>query len=139
MLHVSCLSVACVSVWSWIALKFALQDLKTALIAMLQVYTHCLYGTVWYTISVCVLLLAHPCVRLAVGLYHPKVFEFTSPWSLDITRQFHAFMLFFLSAQRGSPLPGTPQTLHLACSRSAPMTAKRSCMVVQPADLVRSR
>ena len=37
-------------------LQFALQDLKTALIAMLQVYTHWLYGTVWYTTSVCVCL-----------------------------------------------------------------------------------
>ena len=57
---VSCLCAVCVSVWSWLvlqfALQFALQDLKIALIAMLQVYTHCLYGTVWYTTSasVCV-------------------------------------------------------------------------------------
>ena len=35
--------VACVGVWSWSALQFALQDLKIALIAMLQVCTHCLY------------------------------------------------------------------------------------------------
>ena len=46
LLHLSCLCVACVGVWSWPALQFALQDLKTALIAMPQVYTHCLYGTV---------------------------------------------------------------------------------------------
>ena len=44
----------CACVWSWLALQFALQDLKTALIAMLQVYTQCLYGTVWYTANVCV-------------------------------------------------------------------------------------
>ena len=30
-LNVSCLCVACVSVWSWSALQFALQDLKIAL------------------------------------------------------------------------------------------------------------
>ena len=40
-----------VSVWSWFALQFALQDLETALIAtLLRVYTHRLYGTVWYTV-----------------------------------------------------------------------------------------
>ena len=71
--------------------------------AMLQVYTHCFYSTVWYTTSVCVLLLAHPCVRSAVGLYHSKVFKFTSPLSVGITKHFHAFMLFFLAARRGSP------------------------------------
>ena len=53
-LHVSYLCVVCVSFWSWLALQFALQDLKTALIAMLQVCTHCLYGTVWYTTTVCI-------------------------------------------------------------------------------------
>ena len=51
--QLSCRCVACVSVWSWLALQFALQDLKTALIAMLQVHTHCLYGTAWYTTTLC--------------------------------------------------------------------------------------
>ena len=59
LLHVSCLCVACVSVWSWLALQFALQDLKTALIAMHQVYTCRLYGAVWYTASVCVCVCAY--------------------------------------------------------------------------------
>ena len=61
LLHVSCLCVACVAVWSRVALQFALQDLKTALIAMLQVYTHCLYGTVCLCVSVCVCVCV--CVR----------------------------------------------------------------------------
>ena len=60
--------VACVSVWSWLALQFALQDLKTALIAMLQVYTHWLYGTVWYTTSVCVCVCVCVCVLLVAAV-----------------------------------------------------------------------
>ena len=59
LLHVSCLCVAYVSVWSWLAMQ--LHDLKAALIALLQVYTHCLYSTVWYTTSVC--LFVRVCVR----------------------------------------------------------------------------
>ena len=66
LLHVSCLCVACVSVWSWLALQFALQDLKTALIAMHQVYTYRLYGAVWYTASVCVCVCVRACVRTCV-------------------------------------------------------------------------
>ena len=58
--RVSCLCVACVSVWSWLTLQFALQAPKTALIAMLQVYTHCLCGTVWCT----TIARAHVCVAV---------------------------------------------------------------------------
>ena len=43
LLHVSCLCVAYVSVGSWLALQFGLQDLKTGLIAMLQVYNCMVY------------------------------------------------------------------------------------------------
>ena len=57
----SCLCVVCVSTWSWLALQFALQDLKIALIAMLQVYSHCLYGTVWYTTSMCLCVCVWVC------------------------------------------------------------------------------
>ena len=57
----SWLCVVYVTVWSWLALHFVLQDLKTALIAMPQVYTHCLYGTVWYTTC------ARACVCRTVG------------------------------------------------------------------------
>ena len=64
-LHVPCLCVACVGVWSWLALQFALQDLKTALIAMPQVYTHCLYGAVWCTTSACVAVSPLGCARFA--------------------------------------------------------------------------
>ena len=68
LLHVSCLCVACISVWSWLALQFVLQDLKIALIAMLQVYTHCLYrmyGMVCYKrmcMCVCVCVCVWVCV-----------------------------------------------------------------------------
>ena len=62
LLHVSYLFVACVSVWSWLALQFMLQDLRTALIAMLQVYTHCLYSAVWYTSNVCVCVCVCPII-----------------------------------------------------------------------------
>ena len=54
LLHVSCLCVASFSVGSWLALQFALQDLKTALIALLQVYTHCLYGASYGIPQACV-------------------------------------------------------------------------------------
>ena len=53
----------CVGVWSWSALQFALEDPKTALIAMPQVYTHRLYGHVQYTTSVCVSLCHMPIHR----------------------------------------------------------------------------
>ena len=65
----SCLCVTCVSVWSWVALRFALQDLKIALIAMLQVCTHCLYGTVWYTTSVCVRVRVSVCLCARVRVH----------------------------------------------------------------------
>ena len=64
LLHVSRLCVVCVIVWSWLALQFALQDLKTALVAMLQVYTHCLYGTVGILqASVCVCVCVRVCAE----------------------------------------------------------------------------
>ena len=60
----------CVCVWSWLALQFALQDLKTALIAMLQVYTHRLYGTVWYTASVCACVCVRARRKAPIGVEH---------------------------------------------------------------------
>ena len=62
----SCLCVECVGDWSWLALQFALQDLK---IAMLQVYAHGLYSTVWYTTSACVCLCVCVFVCLCVCVF----------------------------------------------------------------------
>ena len=47
-LNVSCLCVACISVWSWSALQFALQDLNIVTIWPNATCTHFLYCTVLY-------------------------------------------------------------------------------------------
>ena len=60
----------------------ALQDVKRALIAMLQVYTHCLYSTVWYTISVCVCVCVCEFFRCSVVFF-----------SLPVSSCFHCLFL----------------------------------------------
>ena len=61
-LHVSRRCVACVSVWSWSALQFALQDLKIALANTPSVHPlFVLYCIVYYK-SVCVCVCHAVCV-----------------------------------------------------------------------------
>ena len=46
-LNVSCLCVACVSVWSWAALQFALPDLKIAVHLLFALYCMVYYKSVF--------------------------------------------------------------------------------------------
>ena len=65
-LNVSCLCVACVSVWSWSARQFALQDLKIALANTPSVHPlFVLYCIVHYK-RVCVRAWVRGCVCLFV-------------------------------------------------------------------------
>ena len=62
-LNVSCLGMACVSVWSWSALQFALQDLKIALANTPSVHPlFALYCIVSYK-SVCARVCVCVCSR----------------------------------------------------------------------------
>ena len=60
MLNVSCLCVACVRVWSWFVLQFALQDLKIALATTPSV--HPLFVLYCMAYVKCVCVCARTCV-----------------------------------------------------------------------------
>ena len=126
LLHVPCLCVACVSVWSWIALQFALQDLKTALIPVLTVYSHCLYGTVWYTtiarLCVCVnkkSTLSRCVAEYPASPHHRKVpsavFGHASVLTLHLTRSSALASALCVGCQKRSK---TGTDLPLASGRS---------------------
>ena len=57
-------------------------------------------------LQVCVLLWAHLCARSAVGLYHPKVFKFSSPLSLRHYQAFSClYAVFSKSMKRQAQVP----------------------------------